>query len=271
MNNWPMMRQDSDIANVGPEGQAGRNVPAVPGKWRRLTVRLGAFEIGYASVRVGSPRRRDDESYRPVTIRRASAPKRFIEHLGYTTAALIFLGGTISLLAMQSDAFVSHSANNWPIVQSDEKAGAVQTAATSAKGPVATPVPAAITLQPSIVRAAIRDGIADLVRKGDMNGVVQSAALGQGMSGDGAPPMVQGPLDRIPAVAAAVKRAMATGEVQNWAAGNYEGVVVVGDSYQSDGSVCREGSILARNGGPESRTQPFEHCARAPNPSNTGQ
>lgn len=269
MTNWPMTRQNSDISTIGAEGQTGRNVPVVPGKWRRLTMRLGAFEIGYASVKIGSPPRAADERYYPLTIRRASVPKRFIEHLGYTTAALIFLGGTISFLAMRSDAFVSRSANNWPIVQAEEagaKAGAVQNGATYAGREVATPVPSAVTLQPSIVRAAIRDGIADLVRTGDMNGAVQPATLVPGMSGDSdanRSVVLRGPLDRVPAVAAAIKRAMATGEVQNWAAGNYEGVVVVGDSYESDGAVCREGSILARDGGPSSRTQPFERCSKA--------
>lgn len=273
MSGPPVIRHNSEIVRVGEEGQPDVHAAGlVPGKWRRMTMRLGGFEFGYASVKIAPNRPLVRDSYHPAP-RRTGFSGRLVEHLGLTVVALMLLGGLISVLAIRSDAFVAKTANQWPIV--DARAGgaaAQQNPADAVKAAVPdkerpTPVPAAVTLQPSILRAAIRDGLAELVRKGEMQGAaaMPSAAVAQAPAGEGDSPRVAamaGALDRIPAVAAAIKRAMATGEVQNWTATGLEGVVVVGQGYQKGDAVCREGSILARDGGPESKTQTFERCSK---------
>lgn len=64
----------------------------------------------------------------------------------------------------------------------------------------------------------------------------------------------------IPAVAGALRRALASGEAQNWRAGAYYGVVVVGDPQANDGKSCRAGTVLLRDGSGESHTQSFKRC-----------
>lgn len=64
----------------------------------------------------------------------------------------------------------------------------------------------------------------------------------------------------IPSVAAAVAQAMADGEAQNWIAGHYHGVVVVGPGEIRDGKTCRQGTVLLRDGTEQGRTQRFERC-----------
>ncbi|HTH29197.1 MAG TPA: hypothetical protein VL918_12100, partial [Sphingobium sp.] len=238
MSGPPAIRQNNDIARLGEESQAdAQPLSVVPGKWRRLTIRLGAFEIGYASVKIAPQHPRQRERSYPVTLRRTSLSGRLVEHLGLTIVALLFLGGVISVLAMRSDAFVSASANRWPIVDAvgsgaapDAKADAVTAALPEKEQP--TPVPVAVTLQPSIVRAAIREGLADLARngaRGGRPGIPSASAVGQAPAAEvgaggiaGGIAAMTGPLDRIPAVAAAIKRAMTTGEVQNWTAEGME-------------------------------------------------
>jgi hypothetical protein len=65
----------------------------------------------------------------------------------------------------------------------------------------------------------------------------------------------------IPSVGRAVRQAMASGDAQNWVAGNYHGLVVVGDADTRDGKSCRQGTVLLRDGSAEGRTQKFERCA----------
>jgi hypothetical protein len=270
MSGWPVIRQNNDITRVDDERHPeGHSASMVPGKWRRLTMRLGAFELGYASVRISPPNSPRQDTRYPALPGRAGLRSRFMEHLGFTAVAVVLLAGVIAVLAMRSNAFVASSGNKWPIVDAREgaaitgsKAQAVKAAVPEKEKP--TPVPAAATLQPSIVQAAIRDGIADMVRKGEMQGVIPSTTLAQAPAGGDAArsAVMAGTLDRIPAVAAAIKRAMATGEVQNWAAGDYAGVVVIGQGFEKDGAVCREGSILARDGGPDGQTQTFERCSK---------
>ena len=64
----------------------------------------------------------------------------------------------------------------------------------------------------------------------------------------------------IPNVERAVGLAMRSGDAQNWAAGTYHGVVVVGDANPREGKSCREGTILLRDGTTQGRTQSFERC-----------
>jgi hypothetical protein len=263
MSGTPVIRQNKDIERVDEVRQPeALSALAVPGKWRRLTMRLGAFELGYASVRISPQNSPRQDSRYPALPGRAGLRSRFMEHLGFTAVAVVLLAGVIAVLAMRSNAFVASSGNKWPIVDAAAgfKAQAVKAAVPEKEKP--TPVPAAATLQPSIVQAAIRDGIADMVRKGEIQGTVPSAALAPAGDDTARSAVMAGTLDRIPAVATAIKRAMATGEVQNWTAGNYAGVVVIGQGFEKDGAVCREGSILARDGGPDGRTQAFERCSK---------
>jgi len=67
----------------------------------------------------------------------------------------------------------------------------------------------------------------------------------------------------IPPVARAVAQAMGSGEAQSWVAGNYQGVVVVGEAETRDGKACREGTVLLRDGSAQGRTQRFERCLPA--------
>jgi hypothetical protein len=64
----------------------------------------------------------------------------------------------------------------------------------------------------------------------------------------------------IPGVARAVSLAMTNGEAQNWAAGSYHGIVVMGDAAPKDGKTCRQGTVLLRDGSAQGRTQTFERC-----------
>lgn len=64
----------------------------------------------------------------------------------------------------------------------------------------------------------------------------------------------------IPPVERAVGIAMQSGEAQNWTAGDYHGVVVVGDAEEKNDKSCRMGTILLRDGTPKGRTQSFERC-----------
>ena len=64
----------------------------------------------------------------------------------------------------------------------------------------------------------------------------------------------------IPSVARAVKQSMASGDAQNWTAGDYHGIVVVGDAEPRDGKSCRQGTVLLRDGSQQGRTQTFERC-----------
>lgn len=67
----------------------------------------------------------------------------------------------------------------------------------------------------------------------------------------------------VPSVARAVNQAMASGEAQDWAAGGYHGLVVVGDAEPRDGKSCRQGTVLLRDGSDQGRTQKFERCVAA--------
>jgi hypothetical protein len=64
----------------------------------------------------------------------------------------------------------------------------------------------------------------------------------------------------IPGVSRAASLAMTSGEAQNWTAGNYHGIVVVGDAEARDGKRCRQGTVLLRDGSNEGRTQRFDRC-----------
>lgn len=64
----------------------------------------------------------------------------------------------------------------------------------------------------------------------------------------------------IPAVSRAVGAAMISGEAQNWMAGGYHGLVVMGDVENKDGKSCRQGTVLLRDGSNSGRTQKFERC-----------
>ncbi|MBT2186297.1 hypothetical protein [Sphingobium nicotianae] len=64
----------------------------------------------------------------------------------------------------------------------------------------------------------------------------------------------------IPSVSRAVTQAMSSGEAQNWTAGVYHGLVVVGDVEPRDGKSCRQGTILLRDGSQQGRTQKFDRC-----------
>ena len=64
----------------------------------------------------------------------------------------------------------------------------------------------------------------------------------------------------IPSVDNAVGLALRSGEPQNWQAGTYHGLVVVGDAVEKDGKTCRDGTVLLRDGSIKGRTQTFERC-----------
>lgn len=64
----------------------------------------------------------------------------------------------------------------------------------------------------------------------------------------------------IPSVSRAVSLAMASGEAQNWTAGAFHGLVVVGDASPREGKACRQGTVLLRDGSAQGRTQSFERC-----------
>lgn len=64
----------------------------------------------------------------------------------------------------------------------------------------------------------------------------------------------------IPGVSRAVSLALTSGEAQNWTAGTYHGLVVVGDAETRGGKNCRQGTILLRDGSNQGRTQSFDRC-----------
>ncbi len=64
----------------------------------------------------------------------------------------------------------------------------------------------------------------------------------------------------IPSVDHALGLALRSGEPQNWQAGTYSGLIVVGDAVEKSGKTCRDGTVLLRDGSEQGRTQTFERC-----------
>jgi len=64
----------------------------------------------------------------------------------------------------------------------------------------------------------------------------------------------------VPSIGIAVSQAMTSGEAQNWEAGTYRGLVVVGEADRREGKSCRQGTVLLRDGSNQGRTQRFERC-----------
>jgi hypothetical protein len=234
---------------------------AVPesGRMRKFSLRFGAIEVGYASAHV-----------RRLAFDSAGAHRRsgIGLHLAYIGTALAVVAGAFSVVAIQSGAFERHDRTLWPIVDNRPPAqGSIR--AEIAQQPVSTlvtvapaPVPPTLVLRPDIVRAAIRESLSGYVA--DQRSARSGAAGLDAPSGAAPAPVVEprltGPLDKVPAVASAIARAVATGEVQDWAYGAYSGAVVVGERYEAGGTVCRDGSILARDPDQTSRTEPFQRC-----------
>lgn len=242
---------------------------AVPGRWRRVSMRFGPLEFSYASVKLlPSPERH------VAVLRRPPLHSRFFEHVGLTLAALVFLGGSATLIAMQSGAFVP-SRTSWQIVTAEPENAAPPATRHAPPATQASPAPtnfiatggatAPATAEPVTVRPAPAPvaRIAAPAPRAEPSFAepprAKEPAAAKAMPDAGA---LSGSLERNPAVARAISRAMTSGEVQDWSSGPLSGVVVVGEAYDADGRVCREGSILARDGGPTGRTESFERCTR---------
>lgn len=239
---------------------------AVPGRWRRLSMRFGPIEFSYASVKLlPSPDRH------VAVLRRAPLHNRFFEHVGLTLAALLFLGGSATLIAMQSGAFVP-SRTSWQIVTAEPESAAPPATRHALSAVPAAPAPTNFVAAGSVTAPAPAEPVA--ARPAPAARIATPAPRVEPAFAE--PPRAKEPpakampdatalsgsLERNPAVARAISRAMTSGEVQDWSSGPLSGVVVVGEAYEADGRVCREGSILARDGGPTGRTESFERCTR---------
>lgn len=71
------------------------------------------------------------------------------------------------------------------------------------------------------------------------------------------------PLDRRPAVKAAIARAFASGEPEAWAEGDLTGFVVVGPAEASGGASCRNTVLLVRGGQNGDQTVSRRRCQAA--------
>lgn len=281
------------------QAQAQPQLQPSPGKWRNFRFRFGALEFTYTSARVDQPRPsrdllvdhrgsdgRGSEARGQERIVRAarhhdrrSFYDRFIDHLGVTAAVLIFLGGASFIATMQSRALVGSGSAlgrietrdvdrgqqaSFPIVTSDiiaptePKAYAVQGAVISAQTPpsideayASAPLPAPrVKAEPE---TPVRGFRAAIPQARDVAPVASAPAKASVSLGSGS-------WEKNPTISAAIDRAFASGDLQNWQVGSTEGVIVVGDAIEMNGKQCRSGSILARKVGEEARTQAFERC-----------
>lgn len=250
------MRKTTDIVPVTQHVQ-GLRMAAAPENvsWRKLQFRLGSIELSYASAH------RRPQAAKPAHItmqriyRRSSFRERFMGHLAVLIAVGVFVAGSATFWAMQSDAVVHSTTSSWPIARKTPVKPATAAAAVALVPAAVTPVAANVP-SPAPAPAPAKSSapvmltapIAELMEEAPVRGGIAS--------------LEDVALESIPAVRVAIEQAMSSGQLQSWQAGGYEGVVVIGQPVEADGSTCRKGSILARDSGFAGRTELFVRCTK---------
>ncbi|MBB6122690.1 hypothetical protein [Sphingobium subterraneum] len=220
---------------------------------RRTHFRLGALEFSFESARRFS-RGRTLQPYVERQTTRPSLLDRMFGLVGLVATLVCVAVGSITLWSMKSNADVKAKPENWSIV---ENASQVRQRPVAAPGVAPIGVAAAPAEKPKLAFAPV-----PLAMPSEKRSVedAPSQALSPSASLEMVDTPLDGrPLDQIPAVRDAIKRALATGDMQQWDYGTLTGFVVVGPAQVGAGN-CRRGSILARNGGFVGRTQAFERC-----------
>tara|TARA_R110000782_G_scaffold78293_3_gene155925 strand:+ start:115788 stop:116630 length:843 start_codon:yes stop_codon:yes gene_type:complete len=248
-----------------PQGQSG--------KWRSLRFRLGSLHFSYTSMRADPPRLRFEDRARAdampryLPTRRHEKPHfygRFIDHLGITASALIFLSGAVFVAAMQSNAVVVRGSEapgqsletsivdqtTFPIANANPAITQDRATSVTIEKPIEPPVETAAPVAHKRIPAPTKTTTPQAVHSEHPSRASSKTPAS----------LNSGPLERVPVISAAIDRAFNSGELQSWQLGTAEGVVVVGDPVDVSGQTCRIGSILARQMGEQARTQAFRLC-----------
>lgn len=256
------MQHFGDLQPLGQQdiltGQVtqGRRYTASRSRWRFA---IGRVEIGFhreheeisASSRPVHARITPDQLPPPRAV-----SERFMIVLGVATALILITGATGLVWTMRSGAAVGRGEISTAIRDLTPDSAA---SASPAGDRVPFVIPARSKPQP--LQAVIEQrGAGPAVSPAE---TVTSPIAFAAMPMEAPPPSAalirSGNFAAIPQVASAIAAAMAQGEAQNWSAGGYHGIVVVGDA---GADTCRDGTILLRDGSREGRTQTFRRCAK---------
>lgn len=256
------------FGDLQPLGQQDIVTDQVPHR-RRYTVSRSRWRFAMGRVEIGFHREHEEISAdnRPVHARItpdqlpgrriAERPvgERFMMVLGTATALLLVTGVTGLIWTMRSGATVGR--------------GEISTAIHDITPPPSVSATAG-DRAPFVIPARHRPR--------DLHAVIEQAKPGPtsasadalpspiafaAMAMEAPPPssalIRSGNFAAIPQVASAMDAAMAEGDAQNWSAGGYHGIVVVGNA---GADTCRDGTILLRDGSRDGRTQTFRRCAK---------
>lgn len=245
----PLGRQD-----IFTRASAQGRYSASRSRWRFA---VGRMEIGFHREResLAAESRPVHARITPDQLPAPQAPargfgERFMTLLGVATALVLITGATGLFWGMRSGAAIGRGEVSTAIrdVTPD-----VPDAAAAGKAPFVIPARKTARDAPAL-RAVIEQA-----RPGPA--AAPAATLAAPIAEAGIPGeqvLRSGNFAAIPQVASAISAAMVNGDAQNWSAGPYHGVVVMGEA---DARKCREGTVLLRDGSDQGRTQPIRRCA----------
>lgn len=258
------MQHFGDLQPLGQQdiitGQApqGRRYVASRSRWRFA---MGRVEIGFhreheeisAESRPLHARVAADQIAARRETEGRGIGERFMLLLGVATALVLVTGATGYVWTMQSGATVGRGEVS--IAIRDLTSGGA-TSSASAGDSASFVIPE--YRKPQSVHAVI-ERAADPAASAELASPVAFAAIPMEAPSPSAAVIRSGDFASIPQVASAMDAAIASGDPQNWTAGSYHGVVVVGEA---DADTCRDGTILLRDGSRQGRTQAFHRCVK---------
>lgn len=259
------MQHFGDLQPLGQQdiitGQAplGRRYVASRSRWRFA---MGRVEIGFhrehEEISAESRPVRARITADQIAARREADGRgigeRFMLLLGVATALVLVTGATGYVWTMQSGATVGRGEVSIAI---RDLTSAGSTSPASAGDSASFIIPE--HRKPQSVHAVIKRADDPAAAPAELAGPVAFAAIPMEAPPPSAAIIRSGDFASIPQVAGAMEAAIASGDAQNWTAGSYHGVVVVGEA---DADKCRDGTILLRDGSRQGRTQAFHRCGK---------